>query len=51
MAEVAGFEPTNAGTKTQCLTAWLHPIINLYKYIICKVNKNYNYKNMGIIVL
>ena len=25
MAGVPGFEPGNAGIKTQCLTAWLHP--------------------------
>lgn len=24
MAEVAGFEPTDAGIKTQCLTIWQH---------------------------
>ncbi len=27
MAGVAGFEPTNAGVKVPCLTAWLHPNI------------------------
>ena len=26
MAGVAGLEPTNAGVKVPCLTAWLHPI-------------------------
>ena len=26
MAGVAGFEPANAGIKTQCLAAWRHPI-------------------------
>ncbi len=25
MAGVAGFEPTNDGIKTRCLTAWRHP--------------------------
>ena len=25
MAGVAGFEPTNAGIKIPCLTAWRHP--------------------------
>ena len=25
MAGVAGFEPTNAGVKVPCLTAWRHP--------------------------
>ncbi len=35
MAGPAGFEPANAGTKTQCLTAWrrsnfLHFIIKFY---------------------
>ena len=24
LAEVVGFEPTNAGVKVPCLTAWLH---------------------------
>ena len=28
LAGVAGFEPTNAGVKVQCLTAWRHPNIN-----------------------
>ena len=27
MAGVAGFEPTHAGVKVPCLTAWLHPFI------------------------
>ena len=31
MAGVAGLEPTNAGVKVPCLTAWLHPIAPLYK--------------------
>ena len=26
MAGVEGFEPPNAGTRTQCLTTWRHPI-------------------------
>lgn len=26
MAGAEGFEPSNAGTKTQCLTAWRRPI-------------------------
>ena len=25
MAEMDGFEPTHAGIKVRCLTAWLHP--------------------------
>ena len=25
MAGVEGFEPSNAGTKNRCLTAWRHP--------------------------
>ena len=29
LAGVAGFEPTNAGVKVPCLTAWLHPNVNL----------------------
>ena len=35
MAGAVGFEPTRPETKTQCLTAWLHPniskIIKLWK--------------------
>ena len=27
LAGVAGFEPTNAGVKVLCLTAWRHPNI------------------------
>ena len=27
MAGVAGFEPTNAGVKVPCRTAWRHPIM------------------------
>ena len=27
MAGVEGFEPSNAGVKVLCLTAWLHPSI------------------------
>lgn len=26
VAGVAGFEPTNVGTKSRCLTTWRHPI-------------------------
>ncbi len=26
MAGMEGFEPPNAGTRTQCLTTWRHPI-------------------------
>lgn len=29
LAGVAGFEPTNGGIKTRCLTTWRHP--NDYK--------------------
>ena len=40
MAGMAGFEPTNAGVKVPCLTAWRHP--NAYPCIIpqflCFVN-------------
>ena len=28
MAAYAGFEPTNAGVKFLCLTAWLYPYVN-----------------------
>ena len=27
LAGVEGFEPPNAGTRTQCLTTWRHPIV------------------------
>ena len=37
MAGVAGFEPTNDGIKTRCLTTWRHPKMNWYSlYIIFK---------------
>ena len=29
---MVGLEPTNAGVKVPCLTAWLHPIIDAGKY-------------------
>ena len=29
MAGMEGFEPPNAGTRTQCLTTWRHPKINV----------------------
>ena len=29
MAGVAGFEPTNVGTKSRCLTTWRHPNNNI----------------------
>ena len=32
MAGVEGFEPSNAGVKVLCLTAWLHPNINKTQY-------------------
>ena len=34
---MAGFEPTNAGVKVQCLTTWLHPyfIIRLFPDCQC----------------
>ena len=34
VAGVAGFEPTNVGTKSRCLTTWRHP-----KYISCPICK------------
>lgn len=40
---MAGIEPAHAGTKTRCLTTWLHPKHSLsraYKYI----RKNNKYK-------
>ncbi len=27
LAGVEGFEPPNRGTRTRCLTTWLHPIV------------------------
>ena len=41
MDGVPGFEPGNAGIKTQCLTTWRHP--NIYENI-----NNYNSKNQNI---
>ena len=29
LAEMAGFEPTLAGVKVRCLTAWLHPCVKV----------------------
>ena len=34
LAGVAGFEPTNAGVKVRCLTAWRHPKVP-YLLAIC----------------
>ncbi len=33
MAGVAGFEPTNGGTRNRCLTTWRHPKTTM-NYII-----------------
>ena len=38
MAGAKGFEPLNAGTKNQCLTAWRRPIEKLVYYnSICSI--------------
>ena len=37
MARLAGFEPANAGTKTQCLTTWRQPNVLA---IILQIPKN-----------
>ena len=34
LAGVAGFEPTNAGIKIQCLTAWRHPYVSFYLFLM-----------------
>ena len=34
LAGVVGFEPTDAGVKVQCLTAWRHPNITRLNIII-----------------
>ena len=39
MAGDKGFEPLNAGTKIQCLTAWRIPRMNLLEDFIWKFNK------------
>lgn len=36
LAGTAGFEPANAGTKTQCLTTWRRPIIARTMTIIAR---------------
>ena len=36
VAGSAGFEPANAGTKTQCLTAWRRPTIARTMTIIAR---------------
>ena len=33
VAGVAGFEPTNVGTKSRCLTTWRHPNQLIRRYI------------------
>ena len=33
LAGVAGFEPTNAGIKIRCLTAWRHPKNNVSLFV------------------
>lgn len=41
MAGSAGFEPANAGTKTQCLTTWRRPIsARLYQFYHVKPEKS-----------
>ena len=36
LAGTAGFEPANAGTKTQCLTTWRRPTIARTMMIIAR---------------
>ena len=36
LAGTAGFEPANAGTKTQCLTTWRRPTITRTMTIIAR---------------
>ena len=41
MAGTVGFEPTNAGTKNQCLTTWRRPIVRMQLcgyYLADKIN-------------
>lgn len=35
LAEMAGFEPTFAGVKARCLTAWLHPCVKGRQFWSC----------------
>ncbi len=46
LAGVAGFEPTHAGVKVPCLTAWLHPI-GLYNYLLAGV-LGFEPRNVGV---
>ena len=57
MAGVAGFEPTNAGVKVPCLTAWLHPnrafavhliFLPFYFDTNLLIHKNYKFNNFLI---
>ena len=34
LAGVPGFEPGNGGTKIRCLTAWLHPNREMFKFLM-----------------
>ena len=46
MAGMAGFGPTNDGVKVRCLTAWLHPNIQLPFF--CANERADNKKNRKI---
>ncbi len=43
MAGAAGFEPTDAGTKTRCLTTWRRP-----NHRLKSINKNMSYFQLPI---
>ena len=40
MAGAVGFEPTHPETKTQCLTAWLRPIVVGLNYQLAQISYN-----------
>ena len=40
VAGVAGFEPTNGGIKTRCLTTWRHPTIKTNPRLVRDLRRN-----------
>ena len=46
MAGVDGFEPSSAGTKNQCLAAWLHPNLLSSSQVICFLQIYFEFKRV-----
>ena len=51
LAGMAGFEPTNAGVKVPCLTAWRHPNRQMILYHISEPYVNSKNKFIYLIIL